>query len=195
MKRPLKQYRIGYAMLAATCLASCDKLPTSLDEAKKAVTGATDQAQQSVANVTETAKQVTGAAGSIEINLDPPLLAQGCYASVYAGSSTRPAVLQITSYNDPSGESFPSIFARAEVKSSSPSDLTGQKFSARLYIQTAADGPVWQSTDDQPVELTVMQVDGTNITADIKGMLLNCETGESKPISGAFKGSFKQPAG
>ena len=54
---------------AIVWLVGCNKLP-SLDEAKQAITGGAKDAEQKVQNATESVKQLAGAAGTIELQLD-----------------------------------------------------------------------------------------------------------------------------
>lgn len=177
------------AILALGFGSGCDKVP-SLEEAKQAVTGGVEQAKQAVTNTTEVVKQATGGAGTIELTLDAPVTASGCYAALYSFSDGRPSVVQITSYNDPAAESFPSIFLRAETTAKAPAELQGQKLSAKAFVQENPGGPVW-SADTKPLELTIASADDTNLTAEFTGTLEQLGTSQSKPITGKLNGSFK----
>lgn len=170
-------------------LAGCDKISSSIDDAKKAVTGGAEQATQAVENVTETVKQTTGAAGQIELQLDAPVKATGCYAALYSFSDGRPSVLQITSYNDPSAESFPSIIFRAQTTAKAPAELAGQKLSAKAFVQEVKDGDIWK-TGDKPLELSISTADDAAINATVAGALVNVVSGASKDTSGTLNGSF-----
>lgn len=180
--------RATCAALLLALFASCDKVP-SFDEAKKAVTGSVDQATQTVQNATEDVKQITGAAGTIELQLDSPVKSTGCYAALHVFSDGRPSVLQITSYNDPSGESFPSMILRAETKAKSPSELKGQKLLAKAFVQESDKSPVWQAVET-PLDLTVSAADDALIAAQIQGSLINVESGKTKQTTGTLSGSF-----
>ena len=176
------------AAFVAAWLAGCDKVP-SFEDAKKSVTGAVDQATQVVENTNESVKQATGAAGSIELQLDAPVTSGGCYPVLYIFSDRRPSVLQITSYNDSSAESFPSMMLRAETQAKTPAELNGQKLSAKAFVQENNDGPVWQAID-KPLELTISAADDTSMTASFSGSLENVEDGKSKETTGTLSGSF-----
>ena len=181
-------FRGAMAAFVAAWLAGCDKVP-SLEDAKKSVTGAVDQATQVVENTNETVKQATGAAGSIQLQLDAPVTSSGCYPMLYVFSDGRPSVLQITSYNDPTAESFPSLILRAETKAKSSAELSGQKLSAKAFVQENKDGPVWQAID-KPLELTISAADEKTITALFSGSFENVEDGKSKETTGTLSGSF-----
>jgi hypothetical protein len=179
---------LAMATMAVGFGIGCDKVP-SLEDAKKAVTGGVEQATQVVENTTEAVKQTTGGAGAIELQLDAPVTASGCYAALYTFSDGRPSVVQITSYNDPTAESFPSVMLRAQTSAKAPGDLSGQKLSAKAFVQENPDGPVW-SADAKPLELTISAADATNIVAEFSGTLENVGSGESKATRGKLSGSF-----
>jgi hypothetical protein len=185
--------RIAFLAAAATTLAlgfgiGCDKVP-SLEDARNAVTGGVEQAGKVVENTTEVVKQATGGAGAIELQLDVPVTTSGCYAALYTFSDGRPSVVQITSYNDPAAESFPSVMLRAETSAKSPGELNGQKLSANAFVQQNPDGPVW-SADAKPLELTISAADDTRITAEFSGTLEKLGATETKTTSGKLNGSF-----
>lgn len=178
-------------VLCATAVGltiGCNKVP-SLEDAKNAVTGGMEQASQVVENTTEVVKQTTGGAGAIELQLNSPVKSSGCYAALRSFSDGRPSVVQITTYNDPSAESFPSVILRATTTAKSPADLNGQKLSAKAFVQENPDGPVW-SADAKPLELTISTADDASITAEFSGALENVNTGETKPTTGTLNGSF-----
>ncbi|NQT36224.1 MAG: hypothetical protein HQ581_01975 [Planctomycetes bacterium] len=126
---------------------------------------------------------------SIELTLDGPVRTQKCYASLAGGMSGRPAVLQITSYEDPGSERFPSVFLRAEVTATSPAALKGLKTSAKLYVQRKADEPVWCCLPNQPVEIEIYEADDRKIAVEIlRGELMDMGTGRSVKVSGALTG-------
>lgn len=98
-----RRFFLPGAFLAAVGLAlsGCEKV--------KELTG-TDRPTQAGQNAVQSVRQAAGVAGSIERLLDAPLTASGCYVALLATGGGRPNLLQITSYRDPSGESFPSVF-------------------------------------------------------------------------------------
>lgn len=187
--KPISVLAIGLIACALGWLAGCDKIPTSLEDAKKAVSGGAEQATQAVENVTETVKQTTGAAGGIELQLDAPVKTSGCYAALYTFSDGRASILQVTSYNDPSAESFPSMIFRAETTAKSPGELAGQKLSAKAFVQENQNGNIWKA-DDKPLELTVSTADDATLGAAVTGTLVNVVSGATKDTSGTLNGSF-----
>ena len=113
----------------------------------------------------------------------------GCYATLNVFSDGRPSILQITSYNDPSGESFPSVIIRAETSAKTPEDLSGKPVTANVFVQANNSDAVWQAIEN-PLELTFTSVDQSEFSATVRGTLVNAETGVSKEMTGSLHGSF-----
>lgn len=169
------------AWLIVACLGGfqgfgCGKVPT-LEEAKQAVTETVQSAPAIISS------------GKVEISVGVPLQAAGCYAKTVTFSSGRPAILQLTSYREPAGESFPSFFLRAELPAGATSAASGQTLKAQVYVQEKLNGPVWHSTADSPVELTISAADGKTIAGTVaRGSLVNTDTGKRTDISGSIEG-------
>jgi hypothetical protein len=171
------------AGVLAAAAAGCDKVSKLAGEA-------TQQAQQAVSNAVEDVKQSAGAAGSVELQLDAPVTAKGCYASLLQVSG-RPTVLQVASYRDPSGESFPSFFLRAQTDQAEPAALVGLAIPAEVYVQAEANGPIWHTTADQPAQIVVRSLAADGFAADVQGVLVNSGTGATQPVTGKLSGSLK----
>ena len=164
-------------------LAACDKkdLPSipSLDSVKQAVT-----------NQVESVRQTADAAGSVQLELDAPVTASGCYGRLTAASGGRPAVLTIASYNSPSNEAFPSFFVQAQTKATSSAQLVGEPIDAVAFVQETKDGPVWHSPDGKSVKLAIAAAADGLLSGQVTGVLINTDTGAEKQISATFSGSL-----
>jgi hypothetical protein len=182
--------RLGYAVcvLALASQIGCEKVQEMFGSAKEAANTGVQQATQAVENAAETVRQTAGVAGTMQLTLDGPVQASGCYATLNAFSDGRPSVLQITSYNNPSAESFPSVILRATTKSKTLDELAGETVSAQCFVQTSADGPIWQASD-KPLNLEISLSDGSVVEAAVSGTLINVQTGDSKEISGTVTGN------
>ncbi len=172
--------------LAALVSIGCDdkgeiKIPTSIDEVKQAVT-----------NTVEVAKQTTNMAGGIELQLDKAVNTSGCYAALHLQSGGRPNILQITSYNAPSAESFPSFFLRAQVTQRTMAELAGQTVSGQIYVQDGPNGNVWESPADQLAQLKITAVDANSVSGELTGPIMNVGTGERRELTGKLGGSVKE---
>jgi hypothetical protein len=184
-----KQWLVHTAcVLVLTCQIGCEKAQEMFGSAKEAATTGVQQATQAVENATETVRQTAGVAGTMQLTLDGPVQTSGCYATLHAFSDGRPNVLQITSYNNPSAEAFPSVILRATTKSKSLEELAGETISAQCFVQTSADGPIWQATD-KPLKLEISLSDGSVVEAAVSGTLTNVQTGDTKEISGTVTGN------
>ncbi len=97
-----------------------------------------------------------GAAGSVELQIGGPVTAKGCYASLLRVSG-RPTVLQVASYRDPSGETFPSFFLRALAeRSGSRPHWLGRAIPAEAYVSRRR--PMARSGTppiDQPAQIVI----------------------------------------
>ena len=143
----------------------------------------------------ETIRQISGAAGKIDVQLENGRFkSAGCYARLYLLSDGRPNILQITSYPDATAERFPSVFIRAQVAQSSPGALATRRVEAQqVYVQAAAEGPIWKSPDGQTVLLSITNIDGNQIEATLTGVLIDVVSGESTSLSAKLVGEFEQP--
>ena len=185
LKRPLVY---ATCVLALTSQIGCQKVQEMFGSAKDAATTGVQQATQAVQNATETVRQTAGVAGTMDLTLDGPVQASGCYAALYSFSDGRPSVLQITSYNNPPAESFPSVILRATTKSKTLDELAGETVSAQCFVQTSVDGPLWQASD-KPLQLEISLSDGSVVEAAVSGKLTNVQTGDTKEISGTVTGN------
>jgi len=140
---------LGGGPLLLGLALGCDKFPTA-DDVQKTV-------NSSVNNAVETVKQQIDLAGSIEVNLGTvsSIRTSGCYLTLGGPVEGGPGVLQLKSYHDASGESFPSMMFWARTSTIRPTELAGQKVTGHLFVQVEADGPVWHTPEDQAIELSI----------------------------------------
>lgn len=178
------------ALLAAlpfSAACSKEKLEELADKAKQAVAEGADVAREKAAAVTDTAKEQLALAGSCELTLDSPLTISACYFSLIPQGAERPAVLQLRSYRDasPGQESHPSFLLQSQVKAAGVSELVGQSVSGQLFVQTAANAPVWFCAPGDKVDLKVISVDDKQINLEIVGgSLRNSQTGSNQSVTG-----------
>ena len=161
------------------------------DAVQRHVDRVRDKVSETAEAVKETVKEKANLAGSMELTVERPLKTGRCYLSLLRLSAGRPTILQITSFQDPADESFPSAMLRGEVSAPSPAALVGQKLSLAMYVQSAADGPVWHTLRDQTVQLTISAADTSTFNAEItSGKLVNSDTGQTTDVQGKLTGSI-----
>jgi hypothetical protein len=175
MPSPWRAIRL-IALAVSVAAAGCDK-----------VSQLTEQAQQVVSNTVEDIKPESS---SVELQIERPVTAKGCYASLLRVGG-RPAVLQVASYRDPSHESFPSFFLRAQTEQTEPGALVGAVIPAEVYVQPEADGPIWHTAADQPAQIVVRGAAADGFAADLQGVFVNSATGASQSVTGKLNGSLK----
>ena len=191
MRHP-KIGRLAAVGLAGALLVGCDNLGDL--QIRKAADERAAQVGKQVSDVVEKVQKVVKPTGSLELSLDGPVKTGACYATLILSHSTRPAVLQLTSYENESGETFPSVMIRAEVVAAAPADLRGQSVVAQLFAQTTKDGPIRHTERGGGVELKIVEVNSDTITGEIvMGSVANTETGQSIDITGKFTAMLQAP--
>jgi hypothetical protein len=118
--------------------------------------------------------------------------AKTCFASLTRLPGSRPVVLQLTSYADPQRETFPSVLIWAEVPSHQPDSLAGQRVKAQIYVQTKADGPVWQAAPGDSIELNITKAGAQEFAGEIaSGKLVSSDGGDGVELKGTFGGALR----
>jgi hypothetical protein len=69
--------------------------------------------------------------------------------------------------------------------------LAGQKLKAQVFVQTAADGPVWQSALAEPIELTIAKSGAQELTGEISAGKVTSSDGASVELRGKFGGALR----
>jgi hypothetical protein len=173
--------------LVVVCLAGCSK-----EQFSQAVNKSVEQVQQKVTQTVETVKEQANLAGSLELTLDQPIKTGRCYASLFQLSEGRPSVFQITSYQSTTDENFPSAMLRAEISQTTLTALVGQKVSAQVYLQSVANGPIWHTQHDQPVELSITAADDKSVSGEVvSGKVINTDSGQSVDVKGKFTAAVR----
>lgn len=172
--------------VALSCAFGCSK-----EKMKEVFDKGVQKVEQTVAKTTEMVNEKTDLGGHIALRLDQPVkTGRGC-AALVSFPSGRPAVLQVSSCREPSDETFPSVFLRAEVSARTPAELAGKELTGRLYVQTEAEGPVWHSPDLAPVAMRITTAGETSLEGEVlRGTLVNTATGERVSVTGTFVGSL-----
>ena len=188
MSSRLTALNTGFLCLALGLVAcSREKFSELVDKTKQKVSAGADRFKQGVNTATDTAKERLNLAGNAIIQLDSPVDTASCYATLITLGDGRPNVLQMRSYSSPAQESFPSILLRAPVKAAGASELIGQVVPAQLFVQAAADSPVWYSGAGSHVQLKIVSADDKSLTAEIlSGALLNTHKSGDQAVTGTL---------
>ncbi len=188
-------HRLAAILILAIIAAGCSKedLTGALDKAKNAVTDsaakAKDVVEEKMASTTDQVQQTLNLAGSIELTAGAPIKTDACYVSLIPQGSGRPTVLQLQSYRDADGESFPSVFLQAHVQANSITELIGEPLAARLFVQREAQGPVLFSDAATPIELKITAIEDQVVSATLTGAALrDTTTGAEIPVTGSVTG-------
>jgi hypothetical protein len=174
--------------LAFALLAGCNS--DTLQDLKNKVGQGVDKVKEAGQGAAE--KVGAAAPSYLSLEMGGAVDAKSCYASLTKLPGARPAVLQLTSYEDPKNEQFPSVFIWAEVPSHQPDSLAGQKFKAQVYVQKEANGPVWKSEIAEPIELTIAKSGGQELAGEISaGKVTSSDGGASIELRGKFGGAMR----
>jgi hypothetical protein len=177
--------------LAFALLLGCSS--ETIEDLKKKVGQGVDEVKGAGKDATN---QVAGLGSHLKLQMGETVEAKACFASLTRLSGSRPAVLQLTSYLDPKHESFPSVLIWAEAPSHQADSLAGQKIKARIYVQPKADGPVWQSAADEPIELSISKASAQELAGEItSGKLVSSEGGAGVELRGSFGSSVRGDSG
>jgi hypothetical protein len=195
--------RIGF-LLALGTLAGCD-----FSGWTQSAQDAAQQAQQTVTETIETVQtevqEQTGQAGGAEFKLEaeatadstgstPPTVAAptnekstACYVLFTLQQDGRSNVLALQSYKHAERETFPSFYIHAQVEAATLAELAGQTVPAQMYLKSRESGPTLFTPSDAPLQLKIVAVEETRVTAEIVGgKLLSSTDSVTRDISGQF---------
>jgi hypothetical protein len=97
------------------------------------------------------------------------------------------SALQLTSYDAPEHEDFPSLYIRALTPAKTLAELVGKKLPARLYIAADKDGTIIHDVPAPPMEIVVTEIDGKNIRGSFAGHARDVDSGGPAAITGKFQ--------
>ncbi|ADB16349.1 hypothetical protein Psta_1674 [Pirellula staleyi DSM 6068] len=141
----------------------------------------------------DAAQLATGARGSIDLTLDPPLKLDVCRALRTPSAAGRSGTLQLTSQLDPKEkETFPAVMVWADLGESSLEALVGKTVPATLFIQREETSGTWHSPLASPVMLQVAAVDSLTVTLKLENIPLARADGEEQvTINGTLVGAIQ----
>lgn len=191
---------VGACLLVALAGCSKEKLDELVQKSKEQLDKGIEQVEEATGEmgselsskaeaVVDDARQQLPLNGEMQLVIESPVTVPGCYVTFIDAVGGRPSVLQLKSYRSAEAETFPSVLLQATVEASDPSALQGQTVSAQMFVQVAADGPVWFADRTHPVQLKIVTVADRKFTAElVGGALASTHSGNSIPASGKFNG-------
>ncbi len=191
------RHLIGAATLLPLLLACSKEDVNSLVEKTKQTVSdtaakTTETVNDKISDATAVAKEKLQLAGKCELQCGGPIATPACYARLITFDDGRPSVLQLQSYRDIAEESFPSVYVHAQVTASQPTDLNGVSVSAQAFVQQQAQGAIWYTDPDNPIQIKVNSVaDGLVKVELVSGKLLNSADATSQSISGMLEGALQ----
>lgn len=160
--------------------------PAQIAKATKSVQATVQQAQ-------ETAAQAAGIdQGSVSLSLEGPVELKKCVAHFTPKSASRPAVLQLMSYEDPAKEEFPSVFLWATAEVINATELAGRTIQGHLFVQREPTRGLWSTSTTAPIAIKVVKADLLAVTCEITEAEVFPAAGErSTTVSGKLVGVWK----
>ncbi len=186
----LMRFACLLVVLAGGC--SKEKMDELVSQAKDTATSVasdvTQEVTKEVESITEAAGDVSGVGdttGKATMMLDAPTEFAASYIQ-FVTIEGRPSVLKIKSNKDGETDVFPAFLLQSQVTAPSLDALNGQRIAARLFAQKQADGPIWYSPDDKPVQVVIQIVEG-KVTAKLDAASV-LESANEQPVtvSGTF---------
>jgi hypothetical protein len=185
---------MGVAVLLPLLVACSKEDVNSLVEKTKQTVSdtaakTTETVKDKIDDATAVAKEKLQLSGKCELQCGGPVATPACFARLITFEDGRPSVLQLQSYRDFSEESFPSVYVHAQVTASQPSELNGISVSAQAFVQSQAQGAIWYTDPDNPVQIKVNSViDGLVNVEFVSGKLLNSNDATTQTVSGRIEG-------
>lgn len=96
------------------------------------------------------------------------------------------SVLEISSYDSPNREEFPSLHLRT-VTSYMLTELVRKKLPAELFLMVESEGNIIHNQPGQTVEIVITDVDGKNIRGTFSGHVHDIDSDGDGPITGRFQ--------
>jgi hypothetical protein len=96
-------------------------------------------------------------------------------------------VLELSSYDTPDHEEFPSLHIRAVTKSEKLSELVQKKLPAELFLMIEKDGNIIHNQPTQAVEIVISEIDVKNVRGTFAGQVHDIDSTGDGPISGNFQ--------
>ncbi len=182
--RRLSQVPLAGLLVLSMALCGCGDVADSVQKTA-------NQVQQSVTKTVESAKtqvqEKMEMAGSSELTVEGPVKTAACYAIFTPAVAGRPSVLSLRSYRQAESEAFPAMFVQANVSAATLPELVGQTVSATMFVKPTAEGPTWSTAGETTVQVKIVAVEGSNVTAEVTGgTLTRSDGGATQNAVGKF---------
>jgi hypothetical protein len=180
-------------LIVTTTLAGCDGSGSS--PKPKAPTAVPPPPRQAARSPEQPVSQKLAASSETRLPVGPYLQWQVAQAPAIEGKSYLTLivnaggdnVVELTSYDNPDHEQYPSLYLRAVTKATSVQELLNKKLAAQLYVQVEQGGNLLHNLPDQTIEFIVTAIDGKNVRGTFRGQAHDVDTGGNGPILGSFQ--------
>lgn len=178
-------------------------LGCSNEQVKQLTDQVSKQAEQVTKKATESVQQIapqvqdalaSGPTGEATFEVDSSIKMRNAFGRLLVLNPDRTNVLQVRSYQAESDEDFPSFLFQARTDAENIQACIGQSFEGQLFLQAAAEGPIWSTADEDRVTLKITEQAEGELVAEVVGGKLEDETGKSSAVKGTLRIAVSQDA-
>ena len=145
------------------------------------------QVSEQLGRAKDTVNAQVGEGGRVQLQLEPALEVNTCFAEFLRFPDARRSVVQFRTYREAETETFPSVFVRCLTQATDPAELSGVTLEAENFVQREAGGEVLYTR--APAQLAISQVDERLIVARILGgTLQRSGSNETVSVTGEVEG-------
>ena len=173
-------------LLAACSKEQRDQLAESVGNASDKVAAKAQEVTKQATESVQQAKEQVVADGEAKFKLDKEIAFGASFINLVTVKD-RGSVLQLRSYSESGGESFPSYYFQANTPSGSINALSGQSISGTLFVKHDAKDTTWMSAAEQPVTLALESITDGKMKGRIASGQLASASGQSIPVTGTFE--------
>lgn len=173
--------------LSAGC--SNEQVKQLTDQVSKQAEQVTKKASEAVQQLAPQVQDAlaSGPTGEATFQVDSAVQIQNAFGRLLVLKPERKNVLQVRSYAVEADEVFPSFLFHAQTDAENIQACVGQSFEGQLFLQTAANGPIWNTADADRVTLKITeQAEGELVAEVVSGKLENA-SGASSAVKGTLR--------
>ena len=100
------------------------------------------QVSEQLGRAKDTVNAQVGEGGRVQLQLEPALEVNTCFAEFLRFPDGRRSVVQFRTYRAAETETFPSVFVRCLTQATDPAELSGVTLEAEIFVQREAGGEV-----------------------------------------------------
>lgn len=178
--------------LVASAKEKTAQITEATETVKEQVTGVASEVTKSADSAMQQAATLLPGNGRLSLQLDQEVTIGKADLQLIRVDAKRPVVIQLATYRtDRPIDSYPSALIRL-LGNPSSDPLTSidaylnQPLSGHVFLQLEENGPIWATTDDKPIQVTLTKMDAeTNLVeGSIATGQLQATDGKTQTLGG-----------